>query len=271
MTLAFVTDITERVRTEREIRELNLYLEQRVQERTAQLEAANEELESFAYSVSHDLSAPLRGIRSWSQALREDYGGILEEADRMRLLIDDLLELSRVSRHPMACETVDLTSIAARIAQGLRESNPGRRLRFSIQPGLTAPGDPRLMEIVLTNLLENAVKFTGPRAEARIEFGAVRRHGRPGFRVKDNGVGFDMRNADMLFGAFQRLHSPAQFPGTGIGLATVKRVVHRHGGEVWAESEPDRGAVFGFSLAGVKQLPVPEEEKGVPVPAETLP
>jgi PAS domain S-box-containing protein len=258
--IAFVNDITERRAAEDEIRRLNATLEQRVRDRTHQLEAANRELESFAYSVSHDLRAPLRGIDGWSLALLEDYGGQLDEqggkylarvrseTQRMGFLIDDLLQLSRVTRSEMTSAPVDLSSIAERIAARLREAHPGRTIRFLIQPELRTRGDARLIEVALTNLFDNAVKFTGTRAAAEIAFGAEERDGRRLYYVRDNGVGFEMRHAGMLFGPFQRLHRASEFPGTGIGLATVKRVVHRHGGEIRAEAEPDRGATFTFSF-----------------------
>jgi PAS domain S-box-containing protein len=258
--IAFVNDVTERRQAEEEIRRLNAGLEQRVRERTAQLEAANGELESFSYSVSHDLRAPLRGIDGWSLALLEDYGDGLDErarqylgrvraeAQRMGLLIEDLLKLSRVTRAEMRPAPIDLSEIAARTASSLREAHPGRSIRFSIEPGLTARGDARLIEIALVNLLDNAVKFTRTRTEAHIEFCSITRNGTPAFFVRDNGVGFETRYAGSLFGAFQRLHKASEFPGTGIGLATVKRVIHRHGGEVWAEATPDSGATFGFTL-----------------------
>jgi PAS domain S-box-containing protein len=255
-------DITGSKRVEEEIRRLNTELEQRVRERTAQLEASNRELEAFAYSVSHDLRAPLRGIDGWSLALVEDYGHSLDEraigyldrvrseTQRMGHLIDDLLQLSRITRAEMHSQTVDLTLAAESIAARLRETHPERRLEFAIRPGLTASGDARLLEIALTNLLHNAVKFTGTRAQASIVFESVERGGQTVFVVRDNGVGFDMAYASMLFGAFQRLHSESEFPGTGIGLATVQRVIHRHGGRVWAEAEPDRGASFYFTIGG---------------------
>jgi light-regulated signal transduction histidine kinase (bacteriophytochrome) len=165
-------------------------------------------------------------------------------------LIDDLLRLSRVNRGEMQRTQVDLSSIARRVAAKLREAHPGRAVEFSIGQNLTARGDARLLEIVLTNLLDNAVKFTGTRPQAHIEFAESLREGKAAFYVRDNGVGFEMRHASTLFGAFQRLHKVSEFPGTGIGLATVKRVIHRHGGEVWSEAEVDRGATFGFTLPG---------------------
>jgi PAS domain S-box-containing protein len=256
MAIAFVVDVTERKRAEREILQWNADLERRVAERTRQLEEANGELESFSYSVSHDLRAPLRGIDGWSLALLEDYGDIVdvrgrrylervrEETQRMGTLIDDLLALSRVTRREMRETQVDLSQLAETVAAELRELHRGRNIDFLIEPGLAARGDAGLLTIALTNLLENAVKFTAPRAVALIEFARCDR----GFIVRDNGVGFDPRHADMLFGAFQRLHKASEFPGTGIGLATVKRVVRRHGGEVWTDSELDRGATFGFTL-----------------------
>lgn len=250
-------DVTERRGVEEEVRRLNTQLEQRVRERTAQLEAANRELESFSYSVSHDLRAPLRGIDGWSLALLEDFGDRMEgdarqclervrsETQRMGMLIDDLIELSRVSSRPLDVHMVDLSRAAQTIAERLLESNPERRLEIMVQPGLQTVGDTRLLEIALTNLLGNAVKFTSRRDDARIEFG---RNARGVFYVRDNGVGFDMTYSQTLFGPFQRLHKASEFPGTGIGLATVRRVIHRLGGEVWAQAEVDRGAEFFFTI-----------------------
>ncbi len=253
-------DITKRELAEEEVRRLNTELDQRMRERTIELEANNRELESFAYSISHDLRAPLRGIDGWSFALLEDYGGRLDEratqylnqvraeAQRMGQMIDDLLQLSRITRAPMEPGPVDLTAIAQSVAAKLQEAQPDRRMEFAIQPGLTANGDSRLLELALTNLLGNATKFTGRRDLAVIEFGCTQQGGEPAFYVRDNGVGFDLALAAKLFHGFQRLHKPSDFPGAGIGLATVQRIIHRHGGKLWAESQVDQGATFYFTL-----------------------
>lgn len=256
-------DITDRKQVEEKINHLNAELEQRVHERTAQLEAANKELEAFAYSVSHDLRAPLRGIDGWSMILKEEYGGDLDgqanqyldrvraETQRMGNLIDDLLKLSRITRSEMRWNQVDLSAMAKTIAGRLIEAQPGREVEFIIQPGLMARADGALLEIALSNLLNNAFKFTGTKPQARIEFGQL-----PGknktFFIRDNGVGFDMQYAQRLFGAFQRMHKATEFPGSGIGLATVQRIIHRHGGTIWAESKLDQGTTFFFRLQGGK-------------------
>ncbi|MBI5688071.1 MAG: DUF3365 domain-containing protein [Verrucomicrobia bacterium] len=253
-------DITGRKLAEEEIRKLNTELEQRVADRTIQLAAANRELESFAYSVSHDLTAPLRGIDGWSLALMEDYserlderarqylGRIRAETQRMAQLIDDLLKLSRVTRAEMRTNPVDMTGLAESIALRLQEDLPHRQLEFVIQPGLGDQGDERLLRIALTNLLGNAVKFTSKRPAARIEFGLTHVKDRPAYFVRDNGAGFDMAFAKKLFGAFQRMHRASEFPGTGIGLATVQRIIQRHGGRIWAEAQVNQGATFYFTL-----------------------
>ena len=235
-------------------------LEQRVSERTAQLARSNDELEAFSYSVSHDLRAPLRGIEGFSQALLEDYGAALDEqgrdylqrvrngAARMSELIDDLLALSRVSRSEMNRGPVDLSALATTVTQTLQARSPQRSVAVEIVPGLSAEGDARLLQIALENLLGNAWKFTRKQPQPRIEFGVTRQDGMPIFFVRDNGAGFDMTHAGKLFGAFERLHADPAFEGTGIGLATVRRVIQRHGGKVWAEGKPGQGATFYFTL-----------------------
>ena len=250
----------ERLRNEERIAGLNREL--RV--RTNELEALNSELEAFSYSISHDLRAPLRSITSFSQALLEDCSDRLDAQGRdylervvgagrrMALLIDDILALSRVTRKELRLEPVDLTMAAREVVDELRGGEPERLVDVQIEPGMKAVGDPQLLRVVLQNLLGNAWKFTGNTAGAQIVLetydggnGSVRK---PVYRVRDNGAGFDMQYADKLFGVFQRLHSDTEFPGTGVGLATVQRIVHRHGGRVWAESSVGHGAAFYFSL-----------------------
>jgi light-regulated signal transduction histidine kinase (bacteriophytochrome) len=254
------TDVTERKLAELEVLRVNAELELRVSRRTHELEAANRELEAFAYSVSHDLRAPLRGIDGWSLALLEDYAASLDdgalqhlnrvrsETQRMGNLIDDLLLLSRVTRDEMKLEQVDLTTLANRTVARLRDAQPERSMEFVIEPELVAFGDVRLLEIALTNLFSNAAKFTGKRDKALIEFGRLEKDGEMAFYVRDNGAGFDMAYAGTLFSAFQRLHKVSEFPGTGVGLATVQRIVRRHGGRVWAEARVNGGATFCFTL-----------------------
>jgi signal transduction histidine kinase len=235
-------------------------LEQRVEERTAQLAAANKELEAFSYSVSHDLRAPLRSIDGFSLALLEDYAPRLDEegkdhlqriraaTQRMGMLIDDLLNLSRMTRAEIRKELVNLSTLAHSVAGGLQEAQPERRIEFRIEEDLEARADPHLLRVVLENLLGNACKFTSKRTSACVEFGKTHCNGNSAYFVRDNGAGFDPAYANRLFGAFQRLHGTTEFPGTGIGLATVQRIIHRHGGKIWAEGAVEKGATFYFTL-----------------------
>jgi light-regulated signal transduction histidine kinase (bacteriophytochrome) len=225
-----------------------------------ELRQSNLELESFSYSVSHDLRAPLRAIDGFSQALLEDYGQHLDATgqnylqrvraatQRMGMLIDDLLNLSRVTRAEMRRESVDLSELTVQIANDLENGQRERRAEFIIEPNLRAEADSRLMRVVLENLVGNAWKFTSKRECTHIEFGERQVNGTKAFFVRDNGAGFDAAHADRLFGPFQRLHSMNEFPGTGVGLATVQRIIHRHGGRVWAEGAVDQGATFYFTL-----------------------
>jgi len=251
----------------RELQQHATRLEQRVAERTKELErralelqAANSELDAFAYSVSHDLRAPLRSIDGFSQVLLEDYGAGLDEAardslqrvraasQRMATLIDDLLKLARVTRTEMRTERVDLSGMAREIVLDIQRTTPDRQVEFAIAPGLEAQGDSRLLRVVLDNLLRNGWKYTGKQPQPRVEFTAMDENGSRVFVIKDNGAGFDMKYADKLFGVFQRLHSTAEFEGTGVGLATVRRIINRHGGRIWAEGIVDQGATFYFTL-----------------------
>jgi light-regulated signal transduction histidine kinase (bacteriophytochrome) len=240
---------------------VNRDLERRVAERTAELEAANRHLEAFSYSVSHDLRAPLRAISGFSDALAEDCGAALNDAGRGHLervqagvrrmgeLIDAMLALSRVMKVELRRAPLDLSALAEEVAREVRETEPERAAEFVIHLGLRAAADPALVRALLANLIGNAWKFTSRRARARIEVGQRGEEGgQPVFFVRDNGAGFDMAHGQKLFGVFQRLHRQDDFPGTGVGLATVQRIVTRHGGRIWAEARPDEGATFCFTL-----------------------
>jgi PAS domain S-box-containing protein len=255
-----VAQVIQQAQAEEEIHRLNAELEQRVQERTAELAAINKELETFSYSVSHDLRSPLRGIDGFSKLLVEDYGDKLDDtakdylqrigaaAQRMAELIDHLLGLSGITRTELCYEPVNLSELARVVGAELRQREPDRQVELLIADGLAAEGDRQLLRVALENLLGNAWKFTGKMPQARVEFGATQQDGATAYFVRDNGAGFDMQYAHNLFGAFQRLHGVHEFEGTGIGLATVQRIIHRHGGRVWAEGEVNKGATFYFTL-----------------------
>jgi signal transduction histidine kinase len=240
----------------RQLEELNRQLELRTEELTV----ANRELEAFSYSVSHDLRTPLRGIDGFSQALLEDYDDVLDEqgkmylknvrssAQRMGHIIDDLLNLSRITRTELTVQKVNLSKLAKDALAHLKDQSPGRKVEIFVQEGVEEFGDPGLLSIVMDNLLSNAWKFTNKSIGAQIEFGAKKESGKTVYFIRDNGVGFDMQYADKLFGAFQRLHSEHEYSGTGVGLATAKRIIERHGGKIWAESLVGRGTIFYFSL-----------------------
>jgi len=252
------TALAEREKAEQKIAQLNAALKRRI----AQVEDTNKELEAFSYSVSHDLRAPLHGIDGWSQILLEDCGDKLDaqgrgylntirtETDRMTQLINALLQLARINRNEIHVERVDLSALARELEQTLRIAEPSRQVEVKIAPDVTAHGDPVLLRLVLQNLLGNAWKFTQQCSPARIEFGVLLQAGKPVYFVRDNGAGFDMAYVAKLFAPFQRLHSQKEFTGIGIGLATVQRIIHRHGGTVWAEGIVNQGAAFYFTLNG---------------------
>jgi light-regulated signal transduction histidine kinase (bacteriophytochrome) len=273
--VAIFDDITERKKAEADI----LKLSEDMAARNLELELANKEMESFIYSVSHDLRAPIRAMSGFAKILNEDFAGkldaqgqdyldrILKGSEKSTQLINDLLHLSKISRQELECIQIDLSKKASKVAEELRETDPGRHVEVVVQEGMTASVDPRLIELVLSNLLGNAWKFTAKTEKARIEFGEVNsllrisdfglpnkmtteqvRQGKTVYFIRDNGAGFDMTYADKMFWPFHRLHSEKEFEGTGIGLTIVERIIRRHGGKVWAESEVGKGAVFFFTL-----------------------
>ena len=254
--VAVQEDITERVKNQREIEQLNKTLSAHAEE----LEIANRDLEGFSYTVSHDLRTPLTNINGYCQVILELYGSKLDEGCKefvniifsetvnMNQLIKTLLEFSRVTRSEMTKSPVNLSEIATLIAASQQLAAPERRLLFAIEPEITAYGDPDLLKVVLENLISNACKYSGKREESRIEFKKSEREGEEVYQIRDNGAGFDMAQADKLFSPFQRLHSDRDFKGFGVGLATVQRIVQRHGGRIWAEGEVDKGASFYFTL-----------------------
>jgi PAS domain S-box-containing protein len=267
--LAF-EDITERRKAEGVLRDTN---RQQLKSSNIELTAANKELEAFAYSVSHDLRSPLRGIDGFSKALLDDYRDKLDDTgkdyinriragtQRMGRLIDDLLKLSRLTRAGVKYQSLDLGEIARNIAAELRREEPDRRVDFEIAKGVTVHGDSALVTAALDNLLRNSWKFTSLREHARIEIGVAEQNGERVFFVRDDGAGFDMTYVDKLFGPFQRLHDTAEFPGTGIGLAIVHRVILRHGGRIWAKGEVNKGATFYFTMPDTPLLTTSEGAK----------
>jgi light-regulated signal transduction histidine kinase (bacteriophytochrome) len=255
----------ERRRAEGEVNTLNAELERRVLERTGQLDAVNKELEAFSYSVAHDLRAPLRHINGFSKILQDDYGPALDAtaqhylksvgdaAKNMGQLVDDLLKMGRIGRQELMCRSTDLNSLVGRALQDLELECEGRKIDWRIGDLPSVECDSGLMKQVFANLLSNAVKYTRPREQAVIEVGQVVLEGASVIFIRDNGAGFDQRYANKLFGVFQRLHSAEEFEGTGVGLATVQRIVQKHGGRIWAEAEVDKGATFFFALAASSQ------------------
>jgi signal transduction histidine kinase len=258
--LVSFVDVTEQRAAEAEIRRLNEELQRRVVSRTEQLDAATRELEALAYSIAHDVRAPLRTIDGFSAAVMEDEAGRLSDegvtalrrvrgaAQTLARLLDDLMGLSHVSRRDLVRQPVDISSLAAKVGEECAGDHPSRQVELTIAPGLIADADPNLVRLVFRELLGNAWKFTAPNPAAHVEVGALDAGGERAFFVRDDGVGFDVRYAEHLFGIFQRMHPPGQFEGDGVGLATVQRLVRRHGGRAWAESEPGRGTTIFFTL-----------------------
>ncbi len=257
---AIVRDITRRKEAEEKLRRHQEHLQELVEARTAELAAANKDLQTFASAVSHDLRAPLRAIYAFAELLAQNCGDKLDKegqdylerlqakARHMGQLIEALLQLSRVTRGELRREQVDLSQVALEVGADLRRAQPERSVDLTVAPDLVVQGDPVLLRAVLQNLLGNAWKFTVRAPQPHVEFGLARQEGKPAFYVRDNGVGFNMEAAAKLFAPFQRLHDSGQFPGTGIGLATVRQIIHRHGGDVWAEGAENQGATFYFTL-----------------------
>jgi PAS domain S-box-containing protein len=253
-------DISDRKKVEKQLKNYQEHLEDIVEHRTEEIKLAYKELEAFSYSVSHDLRAPLRAIDGFSQVLAEDYESKLDEmgkdylhrvrqaAQKMSQLIDDLLTLSRAMRADMSRQEIDLGNEAMDVISELKQTEPGRIVYFDVQNDIKASGDPALLRVVIQNLLGNAWKYTSKQEDAHIKFGYKQDNGEIVYYIEDDGAGFDMQFVDKLFHAFQRLHQPEEFPGTGIGLATVQRIITRHGGRIWADSTPQKGATFYFTL-----------------------
>lgn len=264
--VGFGLDITLRKEAEEEIKNLNSTLEDRVKERTLQLEMANKELDSFSYSVSHDLRSPLRAVDGWSQALLEDYGGFLDqtaheyigriirESTRMSSLIDNLLSLSKISKVKLQIKSIDLAAFSKEVFERLTEQQvPRKKIMFTVEDNLVVEADPCMLDIVMTNLLSNSIKFTQKKDEPEIIIGKSINDGIQVIYIKDNGAGFNLIASSKLFGAFQRMHKQSDFPGTGVGLATVQKIISTHGGQIWAESKKDAGATFYFYLTSVQK------------------
>jgi PAS domain S-box-containing protein len=273
--VAAIRDITERKISDQKLRQQHDELESSILQRTVQLEAANRELESFSYSVAHDLRAPLRHIAGFAQILGDDFSSSLEpEAKkyleriqqgtrRLGLLLDELLNLLRVGRQPLNLQVIDLTAIVREVIAELAPQYAGRDVEWKLTPLPAAQCDATLVKQVFENLLSNAIKYSRPRRRAVIEIGEAQRDQQPAIFVRDNGVGFNMKYAGKLFGVFQRLHRDEEFEGTGVGLATVQRIIQKHRGTVWVEAELDRGATFYFTLAGLQaKQPVPQHHLG---------